>query len=139
MLRPLDETRAYRLEMSTKLSVGEHKDLYAFWATSLTERLAAEARETGAPFVINAASQEYAKAVDGRGRGVPVVTAVCPGPAVHAKTARGEITRFCAERALCTPEELRGFTGAKGEWSFVPAESDDERCDIREGAQLGHL
>ena len=43
------------------------------------------------------ASQEYAKAVEFEAF-MPVVTASFPGPAVYAKTARGEMVRFCAEQ-----------------------------------------
>ena len=44
----------------------------------------------------SASVSEYSKAVELSSLGVPVITAVFPGPAVHAKTARGEMVRFCA-------------------------------------------
>ena len=49
--------------MSTKLAVGSHANLYAYWGDALTESLNAEIDATAAPFVLNVASQEYAKSV----------------------------------------------------------------------------
>ena len=49
-----------------------------------------------AKFVLNVASQEYAKSVALDRLRAPVVTAAFPGASVHAKTARGQLARFCA-------------------------------------------
>ena len=131
VLAPFDEIRPYRLEMSTRLKVGQHANLYRFWATegsditkSLRDELAS--RPDGASkFVLNVASQEYAKAVDLAALGVPVITAVFPGPAVHAKQARGAMVRFCARERVVEPRALAAFSGENGEWSFVPGESTE--------------
>ena len=125
VLRPTDEIRPYRLEMSTKLAVGDAPNLYRYWTDDITASLAAEAAQRKGSFVLNVASQEYAKAVDFSSLGVDVITAVFPGPAVHAKTARGEMVRFCAKRRLTEPHELRDFKGTRGEWSYVPSESSE--------------
>lgn len=131
IVRPLDAIRPYRMEMGTRLKVdGDTPNLYAFWGDSLTQALATEAASAQhAPsFILNVASQEYAKAVDlkqGGGLPVPVITAVFPGPAVHAKTARGAMVRFCACQRVCSPEQLKGFTGNAGEWAFVPSASTE--------------
>ncbi|KAL1498541.1 hypothetical protein AB1Y20_013862 [Prymnesium parvum] len=127
VLRPLDLMRAYRLEMGTKFACGGAANLYAFWGDRLTRALADDAAAAAAPFVLNIASAEYAKAVDLSALGVPVITASFPGPAVYAKTARGEMARFCAQRQLSDPSELQEFTGTHGQWAFVPSQSD-ERC-----------
>lgn len=126
LLRPLDQMRAYRLEMGTKLRVGETRSLYKYWGSHLTQALNAEIAERGdVSFVLNVASKEYASAVQLSDLSVRVVTACFPGPAVHAKTARGLLTRFCAREGLSTPEELHAFDGLSGEWSFDPSASSD--------------
>ena len=79
VLRPFDEIRPYRLEMSTKLACAGKKDLYDYWGSSITEMLAKEIKAGDCPFVLNVASQEYAKSVDLKALGVPVITAVFPG------------------------------------------------------------
>ena len=61
ILRPMDAIQPYRLEMQTRLQIGNHKDLYAYWGERLAQFLRAEEGEH--PCVINLASKEYAKAV----------------------------------------------------------------------------
>ena len=125
VLRPTDDIRPYRLEMSTKLAVGDAANLYQYWTDRITASLSEELSKRPGAFVLNVASQEYAKAVDFSGLGVPVITAIFPGPAVHAKTARGEMVRFCAQQCLTEPHKLREFTGTRGEWSYVASESSE--------------
>ena len=120
VLRPYDEIRPYRLEMSTKLSVGDAPNLYQFWGDSLTDSINAESPD----WVLNVASAEYSKSIKMKSVTAPVITASFPGPAVYAKQARGEITRFCCERKVTKPEELRAFTGVNGAWAFVEGDSD---------------
>lgn len=138
LLRPLDQMRAYRLEMGTKLRVGETPSLYKYWGSHLTQALNAEIAERGdVSFVLNVASKEYASAVQLNDLSVRVVTACFPGPAVHAKTARGLLTRFCAREGVSTPEELHGFDGLSGEWSFDPSASSDARFTfLRDGSKM---
>jgi len=130
VLRPYDEIRPYRLEMSTKLSVGEASNLYAYWGNMLTEAIDDEAAE----WVLNCASAEYAKSINFKSLQAPVITAVFPGPAVHAKQARGELARFCAERSVTKPEELMAFTGANGAWNYVAEASDASTYTFNRGA-----
>lgn len=79
VLKPLDEIRAYRLEMGLKFASNGKENLYAFWGERITEALSSEAAKAGCPFVLNVASQEYAKSVDFDELGVPVITAAFPG------------------------------------------------------------
>ena len=130
ILLPTDEIRPYRLEMSTKLAVGDAPNLYKYWGDSLTASLRAEEP----PFVVNVASQEYAKALDMGALGCPVITCAFPGPAVHAKQARGEMVRFCAEQQVVEPAGLRAFRGSSGQWSFVEAESSETTLVFHRGA-----
>ena len=50
-----------------------------YWGDSITKMLASEAAAGDCPFVLNVASQEYAKSVSLKALGVPVITAVFPG------------------------------------------------------------
>ena len=59
MLRPKQGITPYRLEMQARLSVGEAKDLYAFWGDRLYKELVREEQ-----VVLNLASKEYSKARD---------------------------------------------------------------------------
>jgi len=134
VLRPLDDIRPYRLEMSTKLPKMEGGgSLYAHWGDALTAHLNEELDAMGdsaAKFVLNVASQEYAKAVKLPALRAKVLTAQFPGPAVHAKAARGEIARFCAvqsddstyvfQRGAPAPPPKAPSTAAKGEGKRAP-------------------
>jgi len=134
VLRPYDEIRPYRLEMSTKLAVGDAATLYKFWGDSLTTSLEEELVSRPGSWLLNCASQEYAKAVSFDAITAPVVTASFPGPAVHAKQARGEITRFCAEQKVSKPDELKAFKGSAGMWSYVEDASDESTYVFKRGA-----
>jgi cytoplasmic iron level regulating protein YaaA (DUF328/UPF0246 family) len=114
MLRPLDGVVPYRLEMQARLSVGDARDLYAFWGDALYEALAREC-----DLVVNVASVEYARAVTRwvRPDGPQILTCLfgtmregrlrqC---ATEAKTARGTFIRWCAERGAQDPAELEEF------------------------------
>ena len=63
----------------------------------------------------------------------PVVTAAFPGPSVYAKTARGQLARYCAVNCVSSAAQLREFRGSGGEWSFVPAESTDTLLTFKRG------
>lgn len=127
ILLPYDALRPYRLEMSTKLSCPDGSpNLYKFWDDALTASIA----EEKPAWILNVASQEYAKSVDLKALAapphtIPVITASFPGPAVHAKMARGEMVRFCAQNTVTAPEALRAFRGSNGAWRYVPEASDE--------------
>ena len=115
MLSPLDGVVPYRLEMQARLAVDGARDLYGFWEDSLYAALADE----GCDLIVNAASVEYARAVTPWVRpGGPQVLTCLFGvmrdgrlrqPATEAKAARGTFVRWCAERGVEDPEELRAF------------------------------
>ena len=58
ILRPLDGIKPYRLEMQSKLKVGNHSNLYQFW----NHKLASNLREKSTQ-LLNLASEEYSKVV----------------------------------------------------------------------------
>lgn len=133
VLSPLDGVVPYRLEMQAKLAVDGAKHLYEFWGDSLYRALVDEA-----DVIVNLASVEYAKAilphaardtsgdcrvvtclfgtVDARGRLVQRSTA--------AKAARGSMVRWCAERGIQRPDDLRAFD--VGGYAFDPDRSTGE-------------
>ena len=118
MLHPLDGVVPYRLEMQAKLAAGGAPDLYAFWGDRLYRALADEA-----DIIVNLASVEYAKAVLPHakiaGARAPRIVTCLFGTvdtqgrlkqrATAAKAARGSMVRWCAERNVQCPEDLRAF------------------------------
>ena len=128
MLRPLDGVVPYRLEMQARLSVDGARDLYAFWGDALYEALAAE----GCELIVNVASAEYARAATPfvRPDGPQVLTCLfgvlrdgrLRQPATEAKAARGTFIRWCAERGITEPGELRAF--AERGYALDEARSD---------------
>ena len=62
LLRPLDLILPYRLEMGTKIRIGNHPNLYKFWKNKITKMLINHTNQND--LVVNLASNEYAKAVD---------------------------------------------------------------------------
>ena len=127
LLRPLDAIKPYRLEMGTKLVTNRGANLYEFWGDAICDAVAEDVQAlapTEGRFVVNVASQEYFKSVDKvdktlRARGVTVVTCAFPGPAVHAKAARGAMCRYVVLNEVTDVEGLKGFAGNDGEWSFA--------------------
>ncbi len=112
ILRPFDAVVPYRLELGSRLAVGEARNLYAFWG----ERLYA-ALDFSAP-VINLASAEYAKAIR------PYLTAhdafitvtfahrqagQLKTRATYAKMARGAMVRYAALHNATTVADLTQF------------------------------
>src|SRR5579875_264636 len=65
LLRPLDQIRPYRLEMGTRWAP-RRKSLYAWWGDRIADALAEDVAAEGSGVVLNLASQEYWRAVEGR-------------------------------------------------------------------------
>ncbi|WP_339920311.1 peroxide stress protein YaaA [uncultured Flavobacterium sp.] len=115
VLKPLDLIQAYRLEMGTKLPIGEDKNLYEFWKTKVTKSLNKEL-EKGELFV-NLASIEYFSAVDSKALKVPVITPDFKDYkdgklkiiSFFAKKARGMMVRYIIDTEAKTIEDLKGF------------------------------
>lgn len=115
VLKPLDLIQAYRLEMGTKLKVGDADNLYKFWADDLATSLNEEMKDD--ELFINLASLEYFKAIPKKTLKVPVITPVFKELkngeykiiAVYAKKARGLMLRYIIDNDIETIEELKGF------------------------------
>lgn len=138
LLRPLDQIRPYRLEMGTRWAPGRAKDLYAFWNRRIGDLLAKDLHEDGSRTIVNLASQEYAKALDGAmpaGARVIDVDFRDDGPgglrfnSFAAKRARGMMARYMCEHRIADPDGLKAFDsdgyayrpeGLSGDhWRFV--------------------
>ena len=115
VLKPLDLMQAYRLEMGTKLPIGESKNLYDFWKTTITASLNKELKK-GELFV-NLASNEYFSVVDTKALKVPVITpdfkdykdGKLKMISFFAKKARGMMVRYIIDTNAETIDDLKGF------------------------------
>ena len=115
LLKPLDLIQAYRLEMGTKLPIGESKNLYEFWKPIITKALNKELHK--GELFINLASNEYFSAVDVKALKVPVITPEFKDYkngklkiiSFFAKKARGLMVRYIIDTNAKTVEDLKGF------------------------------
>ncbi|MDD5151213.1 MAG: peroxide stress protein YaaA [Flavobacterium sp.] len=115
ILKPLDLMQAYRLEMGTKLPIGESKNLYDFWKSKVTKALNKELKK--GELFINLASNEYFSVVDVKGLKVPVITPEFKDYkngklkiiSFFAKKARGMMVRFIIDTNAETIDDLKGF------------------------------
>ncbi len=113
LLRPLDLIQPYRLEMGTKVDLGEQKNLYEYWGGKITRKLNRALKEFEQPALINLASQEYFKAVQPDKIKAPVINIDFKEYkngdykviAVYAKKARGLMVRYMAENKLDDPAD----------------------------------
>ncbi|GGY38733.1 peroxide stress protein YaaA [Pseudoduganella albidiflava] len=140
LLRPLDLIHPHRLEMGTRLTTPRGKDLYAFWGDLITRELNGAAREGGARWLVNCASEEYFKSVRPAQLDVPVITPVFEEfkngkykiISFYAKRARGMLARYAAVNNILDPEELKRFD-VDG-YAFAPDASNDSRWVFRRNA-----
>lgn len=115
LLKPLDLMQAYRLEMGTKLAIGESENLYKYWKPILTKALNKEL--TKGELFINLASNEYFSAVDVKALKVPVITPEFKDYkngklkiiSFFAKKARGLMVRYIIDTDAKTIDDLKGF------------------------------
>ena len=129
VLRPFDGVTPYRLEMQAKLSVGDSKDLYAYWGNRIANCIWNET-----DCVINLASKEYSVCVSKyQPAGKRLITCVFGeeqnGKVIEkgtmCKMARGEMVRFMAQQNITDPEEIKKF--ALLGYRFDSTRSDDEQ------------
>lgn len=115
ILKPLDLMQAYRLEMGTKLHIGESKNLYEFWKKTVTKALNKELKK--GELFINLASTEYFSVIDVKALKVPVITPDFKDYkngqlkiiSFFAKKARGMMVRYIIDTNAETVEDLKGF------------------------------
>lgn len=115
VLKPMDLIQPYRLEMGTKITIGENKNLYEFWKSKITASLNKELQK-GELFV-NLASNEYFSAIDVKALKGPVITpdfmdykeGKLKIISFFAKKARGMMARYIIETHAETIEDLKAF------------------------------
>lgn len=117
LLRPLDLIQPYRLEMGTRLATSRGHSLYEFWGTRITDAVNEALAAQGDDVVVNCASAEYFKAVDGdrlAGRVIkPIFKDYSKGTykviSFYAKRARGMMASFVVCGRVNAVEALRDF------------------------------
>jgi len=137
LLRPLDLMQAYRLEMGTRLANVCGRYLYTFWGNTITDALNQAMSGQSDDTLINLASGEYSKAVQpshltGRMINVQFREQKDDGYkiiGIHAKKARGLMSRFVIQNRIDTPEDIKQFDQAdyryradmstESEWVFA--------------------
>lgn len=115
LLKPLDLMQPYRLEMGTKMPVGESKNLYEFWKKTITAALNKSLSKD--ELFVNLASTEYFSAVDAKALKVPVITPEFKDYkdgklkmiSFFAKKARGLMVRYIIDTNAQTIADLKGF------------------------------
>lgn len=132
VLKPLDLMRPYRLEMGTKMPVGEHKNLYGFWGEKPTAVLNQALQEANTNVLLNLASQEYFKVVKKKQIAGNIVTPVFKDEkngklkviSFYAKKARGWMARYILENQIERLEDLQGFN--TGGYAYQADLSDEQ-------------
>jgi cytoplasmic iron level regulating protein YaaA (DUF328/UPF0246 family) len=117
VLRPMDIMMPYRLEMGTKLANPHGKTLYAYWQTQITEIIEADIQASGSTSVLNLASNEYFKSVQGKSLSVDVIAPEFKDfkhgqykiISFFAKKARGLMAQYCIQNKVTTLEQVLGF------------------------------
>ena len=115
LLKPLDLIQPYRLEMGTKMIIGENNNLYEFWKKTITETLNKELKKD--ELFINLASNEYFSVINTKALKVPVITPEFKDYkdgklkmiSFFAKRARGMMVRYIIDKQATTVDDLKGF------------------------------
>ncbi|NMH59261.1 peroxide stress protein YaaA [Alteromonas ponticola] len=117
LLKPLDLMQAYRLEMGTRLENPAGKDLYAYWGTTITQKINQALTAQGDNILINLASNEYFRAVKKSGIEGMIITPVFKDMkngqyktiSFFAKKARGLMARFILQNQVSDVAGLKSF------------------------------
>ncbi len=133
ILRPLDLLQPYRLEMAYKIPVNESSSLYDYWSTAVTDTLNRELADHRDPVIVNCASQEYARVIDGNRLTARLLTVVFKQRkndalrtiALHAKRARGQFVDWLIVNRIDRPDHLVRFDRLA--YRFAPDQSRDDQ------------
>ena len=117
ILRPLDLMQPYRLEMGTRLHVGQCKNLYEFWRETITDTIRQSLNQHEERTLINLASSEYSKAVIEKKLQARMISIVFKQKSndgyksipIYAKRARGMMLHYCIINEIATSEQLKDF------------------------------
>lgn len=114
LLRPLDMTQPYRLEMGSRLKTRRGTNLYSYWGDQIAKAL--DEASAGEP-IVNLASNEYFKAAKSSALKSPVVTCAFKQErgnelkmiGFFAKNARGAMARYMIQNRVDRIEGLKDF------------------------------
>ena len=114
-LRPLDLIQPHRLEMGTKMSFKDYKNLYEYWKKDVSLELNEELSKDEP--VLNLASNEYFKVIDTKVIDSPIYSVnfkqYRDGDfktiAIYSKKARGLMTRFIVDNQIESIDEIKSF------------------------------
>ena len=117
IIKPLDLIQAYRLEMGTKISIGDKHSLYDFWSNAITKELNKELEVTKSNYLLNLASNEYSKSIEFKNLNAKVISPVFKDwkngkfkiISFYAKRARGLMARFFLENQISSIGDLNSF------------------------------
>lgn len=113
VLRPMDGITSYRMEMQSKASVADSRNLYDYWKDDIYR---AVKDESGV--IVNLASKEYSKCIENYLMPQDIYVTISFYELVHgnlvtkgtyAKMARGEMVRFLAEENIQTLADIQRF------------------------------
>ncbi len=118
ILRPLDLIGAYRLEMATRIEIGEKPNLYKYWTETITNQLKLDLDASGSNILYNLASDEYFKVIDTKMLKARIINfqfyEIRNGKSVfvsfNAKKARGMMARFIVDNGVFDPKKLTAFS-----------------------------
>ena len=125
VLRPLDLIQPYRLEMGTKFTSQQGKDLYQFWDDSITVELNKLLKSLKSDVVVNLASNEYFRAVHRKELQADVVSPAFKDLkngkykiiSFYAKKARGQMARWIIQNGISDVKQLKKFRVANYRYS----------------------
>ena len=111
----IDLIQPYRLEMGTKMSFDNNRNLYDFWRENITNQLNSELNEHEP--VLNLASNEYFKAIDSKVIKSDIYSAnfkefkdgKYKTIAIFSKKARGLMTRFIIDNDITDISDIKLF------------------------------
>lgn len=117
VLKPLDVILAYRLEMGTKLHIGDFNNLYKFWGDIITKTINKDLKANNESVLINLASEEYFKSINTKILKANIITPVFKEDkngnykviSIFAKKARGLMSSFIMKNRIVDPNNIKHF------------------------------
>lgn len=115
LLRPFDLIQPHRLEMGTKMSFKDYKNLYDYWQKQVSLELNKEISKD--EVILNLASNEYFKVIDTKVIDSPIYSANfkqyrdgdLKTIAIYSKKARGLMTRFIVDNQIDYIDDIKSF------------------------------
>ena len=115
LLKPLDLIQPHRLEMGTKMSFKNYRNLYEYWKKQVSSELSKELSNNEP--VLNLASNEYFKVIDSKVIDSPIYSVNFKQYrdgnyktiAIYSKKARGLMTRYIIENKIIKIDDIKLF------------------------------